>query len=54
MIVKVQITEVLQRIIEMDVSNEEDALDIVRDNYKLERIVLNAEDFVDVNFEVIK
>ena len=52
--VKVQVTETLQRVIELDVFSEEVAVDIVVDQYNAEEIVLDASDFQDVEFEVIE
>lgn len=52
--VKVQITEMLQRVIEIDAYDEETAIDIIEHDYLAEKIVLDAEDFKDVNFEVVK
>lgn len=42
---KVQITEYLQRIVEVDAINEEDACNIVEEMIDGEEIVLTADDF---------
>ena len=52
--VKVQVTETLQRIIEKDVFDEDVAVDIVADDYNAQKIVLDENDFKDVEFEVVK
>lgn len=52
--VKVQITETLQRVIELDVPNEEVAIDIVTDQYNADELVLDASDYRDVEIEVVK
>lgn len=51
---KVQITETLQRVIELDVFSEEVAVDIVTDQYNAEELVLNASDYQDVEIEVVE
>ena len=50
-IIKTEITETLQRTIEVEAENEEEALRKVKEMYKNEEIVLDSSDFVGVEFE---
>lgn len=43
---KVKVTEVLQRVVTVEASNEEDAVNKVQDMYDDCEIVLDADDFV--------
>lgn len=52
--VKVQITETLQRVIELDVLDKEVAVDVVTDQYNAEEIVLDETDYQNVEIEVMK
>ncbi len=45
---KIEITETLQRIIVIDALSEEDAIEKVKSEYSSERIVLDSNDFIDV------
>ncbi len=45
---KIEITETLQRIIVIDALSEEDAIIKVKSEYSSERIILDSNDFVDV------
>jgi hypothetical protein len=51
---KVLITECLSRIVEVEVSDEEYAIKVVKDRYFNEEIVLDYGDFDDVEFELYK
>ena len=51
---KVEITEILSRIVEIETEDEDDAINIAGVQYANEEIVLGAEDFMDVKFEVVK
>ncbi len=51
--VKVQITETLQRVIELDIVDKSMAIDIIMDQYDAEEIVLDANDLQDVKFSII-
>ncbi len=51
---KVEITEYLQKTIEVDADNESDALSIVKDMYNNEEVVLSADDFIDKDFNIIE
>ena len=50
-IFKTEITEILQRTIEVEAENEGEALRKVKEMYKNEEIVLDSSDFVGVGFE---
>lgn len=47
---KVEITETLQRVIELEAENEKEAVELTRVKHKAEEIVLGAEDCVEVEF----
>jgi len=49
----VEITETLQRQVEVEAEDEFEAEDIVREMYRNEEIVLDAEDYIDTEFEVL-
>ncbi len=48
----VVITETLQRVVPVEASSPEEALDQVRNDYREEVYVLDADDYVDTSFEV--
>lgn len=50
---KVEITETLQKIIEVEASNEKEALLNVKERYKKEDIVLNEADYIDTEFDAL-
>lgn len=50
---KVQITETLQKIIEVDASNENEAILNVKEKYKKEDIVLDETDYIDTEFDIL-
>jgi len=45
---KIEVKETLSRIIEIKANSTDEAISIVREQYKNENIVLDADDFVDV------
>lgn len=49
-IFKIEITELLQRIVEVEADCIENALEIVEQKYKAEEIILDNTDFID--FEI--
>lgn len=49
-IFRIEITEVLKRIVEIEADNIEDALEIVDKNYKSQNIILDSSDFCE--FEI--
>lgn len=52
-IFNIEITETLQKIIEIEADNEEDALHKVMRMYKNEEVILDYDNFVDVSFKNI-
>ena len=50
---KIEIHETSSRIVMVNVENEDDAIDKVREAYEAGEHVLDASDFQDVSFEVI-
>ena len=50
---QVQITETLQKVVEVDAVDEDGAEEITIDRYEQQEIVLMSEDFKDVEFEVV-
>ena len=51
--IKIEITETLQRIIEVEATSAEDALDIIIKKYKNSEIILDADDYIDTEFNVL-
>lgn len=51
---KVQITETLQRIVEVDAEDIDDVIAKVEWDHEQGEIVLDADDFVDVHFSIIE
>ncbi len=51
---KVEITETLQKIIEINSSSEEDAINQVRNDYGSEKITLDSNDFIEFEINTIK
>ena len=49
---KIRIKETLSRVVDVDAETEADAISIVEHQYADEKIVLDADDFDDVEFEV--
>ena len=50
---KVEITETLQRTVEVEAKDEDEAYQIVNDMYRNEEIVLSADDYIDTKIEVL-
>jgi hypothetical protein len=50
---KIKVKETLSRIIEVDAPSQEEAYSKVKDLYQAEEIVLDADDFVEAEFEVV-
>ena len=50
---KVEIEEILNRIVEVEAENEDEAYMKVKEQYKKCEIVLTAENFVDVDISVL-
>ena len=51
---KIEITETLSRIVDIEDDSEEGTLEKVRQAYKRKEIVLDAEDYLDTEIEVYK
>ena len=51
--VQVQITETLQKIVEVVADDADDATGIVQDWYDQQELILDADDFKDVEIEVV-
>ena len=49
---RIEVTEVLSRIIEMDAENEDDAVEMVRQMYRNCELVLDASDYVETEISV--
>ncbi len=47
---KIEVKETLSRIIEIDANSFDEALEDVQKMYKNEEIILDSDDFVEVNF----
>ncbi len=48
---EIEIEEVMQRRVQIDAENEEEAIKQVKEKYKNEEIVLDYNDFKDVSFK---
>ena len=51
---KVEITETLSRIIDIEAENEKDAVSKIKDLYRKEEIVLDSNDYLDTKIEIYK
>lgn len=51
---RIEVTEVLSRIVETDAENEDDAVEMVRQMYRNYEIVLDASDYVETEISVKK
>lgn len=49
-IYNIEIEELLQRVVNIEAENKEEALRLVKEKYNDEDIVLDYKDFVNVNF----
>ena len=49
---KVEITEYLQRVIEVDAESEKDAIALVKEDYRKENIVLDDFDLTGLDIEI--
>ena len=48
----VTIIELLKKTIEIEAENETNAIDIAKDKYNKEEIILTADDLVDTDFDI--
>ena len=51
---RIEVTEVLSRIVETDAENEDDAVEMVRQMYRSCELVLDASDYVEAEISVKK
>lgn len=51
---KIEITETLQRQIEVEASSKEEALKKIKEQYQNQEIVLNENDYVDTKYSYIE
>lgn len=49
---KVRITEILQKVVEVEAKSQEDALALVEEKWNASEYVLDAENFMGVNFTI--
>ena len=49
---RIEVTEVLSRIVETDADNEEDAVEMVRQMYRNCELVLDSSDYVETEISV--
>ena len=49
--IKIEITATLQRVVEIEAENLEEAIDIAKEQYEDELIVLDGSDLVETKFE---
>jgi len=49
---KIEITEILQRVIEVEAENEDEAIILIKRAYQNENIVLDSSDYVRTKIEV--
>ena len=50
---RIEITETLQRVVEVNASSEKEAINKVMDMYKNEEVVLDSNDFIETDFASI-
>jgi hypothetical protein len=51
---KIEVTETLQKVIEIDAKDEKEALSLVRQQYKDGRIALDSRHYIDVEFNLFQ
>ena len=51
---RIEVTEVLSRIVETEAENEDDAVEMVRQMYRKCELVLDASDYVETEISVKK
>ena len=51
---RIEVSEVLSRIVEMEAENEDEAVEIVRQMYRNCELVLDASDYVETEISVKK
>jgi hypothetical protein len=50
---KVEITEILQKIIEVEASNEKEAYNIIKEKYLKEEIILDDTNYIETKIDII-
>lgn len=50
----IEITETLQKQIEVEAQNESEAINLIKEKYKNEEIILSEEDFIDSEIDIIR
>ena len=48
----VKIEETLSRVVEVEAKSKEEAIEMVEEKYNNEKIVLNAEDYINTNIDI--
>lgn len=48
----VTITEILEKTIEIEAENETNAINIAKDKYNKEEVILTADDYADTHFGI--
>ena len=51
---KIEVTEILQKLIEVEAKDEKEALEIVKDLYFKEKIILDDTSYIDTEFKVVE
>jgi hypothetical protein len=49
----IEVCETLIRIVTVEATSEEEALELIRNDYNNAELVLDADDFFDVDFEIV-
>jgi hypothetical protein len=49
----IEITETLQKQIQVEAESKDDAMSIIRNQYKKEDIILDESDYVNTQFEIL-
>jgi hypothetical protein len=50
---QIEVCETLIRIVTVEATSEEEALELIRNDYNNAELVLYADDFFDVDFEIV-
>ena len=48
----VTITEILEKTIEIEAENEANAIEVAKDKYNKEEVILTADDLADTQFDI--
>jgi len=52
MLIEIEVEEILSKIITVEADSEEEALQIVNEQYQNEEIVLSSDNYIDTNFKI--